>query len=207
MPYHSPMTEPAIPPLKVHFNVGPGQRFILAPSRQGAATRFLVPQQFTATGGSADVGVKLAVEVDDHGVARCTAMELRQLDNGEPITGSTLRKLPSPTRLMRDALAVVAAEVAALSDGGARADVGGHATAFERDVRRPRRGSPLSDEELDRVAKVYRAALDHGEPATQAVADELHLARSTAARWVGKARARGILGPALRGRAGEEDRA
>jgi hypothetical protein len=202
------MSEPAIPPLSIDYNIGPGQPFVLVASRQGAATRFVVPQRFTATGASADVGVKLTVETDDHGVARCTAIELRQLDGGEPITGATLRKLPSPTRLMREALAVAAGEVRALPDGGARADFGGHDVAdFERHVRRPRRGSPLSDEELDRVAKVYRAALDRDEPATQAVADELHLARSTAARWVAKARARGILGPALPGRAGEGDRA
>jgi hypothetical protein len=199
------MSGPVIPQFAVSYNIGPGQPFVLVASRQGAAKRFIVPQRFTATGASAGVGVSLTVETDGRGVARCTALELRQLEGGDPITGSTLRELPSPTRLLREALAAVAGEVQALPGGGARGDFSGRADVadFERHVRRPRRGSPLTNEELERVVTIYRAALDRGDPATQAVADELHLARSTAARWVAKARERGLLGPALPGQAGE----
>jgi hypothetical protein len=83
------------------------------------------------------------------------------------------------------------------------------ATFYERyakDARRPRRGSPVTDEHLRRVAALYRAALERGDPPTQTVGDEMHAGRSTAARWVAKARERGLLGEALPGKAGEREK-
>jgi hypothetical protein len=70
-------------------------------------------------------------------------------------------------------------------------------------ARRPRRGSPVTDEHLTQVAELYRAAFERGDPPTQTIADTMHVARSTAARWVGLARKRGLLGASLPGRAGE----
>jgi hypothetical protein len=75
---------------------------------------------------------------------------------------------------------------------------------YGQGTRRSRSGSPLTAEHLSEVAERYRKALKQGLPPTQTVADEMHAARSTAARWVAKARERGLLGPARRGRAGEE---
>jgi hypothetical protein len=84
---------------------------------------------------------------------------------------------------------------------------GGERDALEeRFGRRPRRGSPITDANLNAVAERYREALERGDPPTQSVARELNVARSTAARWVTKARERGFLGPALQGRAGEAER-
>ncbi len=74
---------------------------------------------------------------------------------------------------------------------------------FAAGARLPRQGSPLTDENLHQVAELYRAAVEHGDPPTQTVADAMHAARSTAARWVAAARERGFLGPAVRGRGGE----
>jgi hypothetical protein len=68
---------------------------------------------------------------------------------------------------------------------------------------RPRRGAAVSDDRLRRVAGVYRAALENGDPPTQTVADVLHASRPTAARWVAAARERGLLGAAVPGKAGE----
>jgi hypothetical protein len=76
---------------------------------------------------------------------------------------------------------------------------------YARDARRPHRGSPVTDENLRQVAKLYRAAIKRGDPPTETVAETMHIARSTAARWVTRARERKLLGPALRGRAGEAD--
>ena len=74
---------------------------------------------------------------------------------------------------------------------------------YANDPRRPRRGSPITEDNLLEVARVYREAVKHGDPPTQAVADGMNVARSTAARWVAAARTRGLLGPAMRGK-GEE---
>ena len=71
--------------------------------------------------------------------------------------------------------------------------------------RRPQRGSPVTDENLTQVAGLYRDALARGLPPTQTIAETMHVARSTAARWVGLARKRGLLGASLPGRAGEAD--
>ena len=57
-------------------------------------------------------------------------------------------------------------------------------------------------EALHAVAAVYRRALMVGEPPTKAVVDDLGLARSTAGRWVMKAREKGFLGETTKGKAG-----
>jgi len=71
-------------------------------------------------------------------------------------------------------------------------------------ARGPRRGSPITEEHLVKVGTIHRAAVKQGDPPTQAVADAMHAARSTAARWVMLARKGGFLAPAIRGRAGEQ---
>ena len=78
--------------------------------------------------------------------------------------------------------------------------------SYAQGARRPRRGSPLTDDNLDKVAKLYRSAVERGDPPTQTVADQMQVARSTAARWVSAARSRGLLGPAVPGRGGEGGR-
>jgi hypothetical protein len=77
--------------------------------------------------------------------------------------------------------------------------------ALGEEVARPEPGKRLSDEWLKRVAAVYRDALSRGLPATDTVAEAFPISRSTAGRWVVEARRRGLLGPAVPGRAGEEE--
>lgn len=64
--------------------------------------------------------------------------------------------------------------------------------------RTPRRGKAISDDELQRVADIYRAANARRKPPTAAVAREMNVPRSTAAKWVMKARERDLLEPATR---------
>ncbi len=71
---------------------------------------------------------------------------------------------------------------------------------------RPHRGIPLTDDDLNTVVRIYRAALATGEPPTQAVAKQMFVARSTAGRWVAAARERGLLGKAKPRAGGELDR-
>jgi hypothetical protein len=186
------------PPPTIEFNVRAGQAFVLVASREGAAPRLVIPARFTAD-FPLDFGhVKLTVEVDSGGVPRSVGLELRAGANAE-ITGGLLRKVPV-AQLMREALKASANEVQLLPGGGLKVEVG---FSGEHEIRAPRSGSRLTDEQLERVAETYREAEQRGHAPTQAVADQFHLARSTAARWVSKARERGMLGPAVRGRGGE----
>jgi hypothetical protein len=66
----------------------------------------------------------------------------------------------------------------------------------------PRRNS-VTREHLEQVATVYRKAEAVGLPPTKAVSEQLGASHSTAARWVGMARQKGLLGPAQPGRSGE----
>jgi hypothetical protein len=71
-------------------------------------------------------------------------------------------------------------------------------------LRQPRRGVPLSDEDLREVATIYRAALAEGRRPTKAVMQAMHVGRATASRWLARARERGHLGKVPRpGVAGE----
>ena len=62
---------------------------------------------------------------------------------------------------------------------------------------------PLSDATLKEVAVVYRAAYGRGEYPTKAVQEHFTLSRSTAGRWVERARAQGYLGQTIERQAGE----
>lgn len=73
-----------------------------------------------------------------------------------------------------------------------------HVPAYRRARSREKKSSRrIPDEDLVRVAEVYREALRLGKPPTAAVERELRLrTRAQAARWVAKARSAGFLGPA-----------
>ncbi|MDP9344594.1 MAG: hypothetical protein M3P44_02535 [Actinomycetota bacterium] len=78
------------------------------------------------------------------------------------------------------------------------------ALASKRPVGRPRK--PIDDETLGAVATVYREALKNAKQKhpTAAVVDAFGFgSRSTASRWIRRARDMGLLGPAREGRAGE----
>jgi hypothetical protein len=74
-------------------------------------------------------------------------------------------------------------------------DIGSYRTKRGRDR--------ITDQTLERVAEVYRAAWKAGANPTEAVATEFNKARSTAARYVGLARRKGKLGPSDGSRGGE----
>lgn len=77
-------------------------------------------------------------------------------------------------------------------------------------LRRRGPGVRLDTELLEQVAEVWRAADAANENTTQAVADAMHIAISTANRWIARARELGLVPPpratrtARRSRAGEE---
>ncbi|MEU0809546.1 hypothetical protein [Streptomyces sp. NPDC005970] len=67
-----------------------------------------------------------------------------------------------------------------------------HADAAGKEGRKRHR---ITKKHLEEVAYIYRDAASHGRPPTLAVAEHFDVAHSTAAKWVGKARANGMLDP------------
>lgn len=169
-------------------------------------------RSFTAAATLDGAQVLLAIEVDDSGAAACNRFEVA----AESVSGELLRRVPVG-RLLARAMAAAHFRWGEPLEDGVRIDFGEGGVArfptpeesadfygrYTGNARRPRRGSPITDKNLSDVADLYRAALRRGDPPTQKVAEEMHVARSTAARWVSAARKRGLLGPAMRGRAGE----
>ena len=169
--------------------------------------RYAIPPRFQAAAWPDEiegVRVDLLIEVDEQGAPSCRGLTLEPLEEDGHITTDMLRKVKVDA-LMRSAI------TEAMRPAG---DLGREETAtsanrdafyerYRRGARRPRRGSPVTDQNLRQVADLYRAAFRRGDPPTQTVADEMHIARSTAARWVAQARERDLLGPAMQGKAGE----
>lgn len=155
-----------------------------------------------------DVDITLAA--DERGRIVCDRIEARRRPNGPPVTNERLRDVPIQ-RWTRKAVGAVAMRLIE-NDGG---DLVLRSSSDEPDPgprdaapawRRNRRSAPASnaitDDHLREVARIYRAA---GRAPTNAVAAELYLNRSTAAKHVQAARERGFLGPAPgRGQKGEQ---
>jgi Family of unknown function (DUF6214) len=167
---------------------------------------FVVPRRFAASAGR----IALDIEVTSDGAARCVGLIVRP-DEGEALTTDALRRIPL-ARMAKEAVAEAARSYTPVEPGGEpifrliSTPRDAHEAFYESYVgtaREPRRGSPITDDNLHEVARVYREATKRGDPPTQAVASAMHVARSTAARWVTAARSRGFLGPAMRGKGGE----
>jgi hypothetical protein len=147
----------------------------------------VVPQRFGAT-AKLDSGheVEFEVEVGEDGSAACLALTVHE---GEPLTTEVLRGV-HVSKLLRAALTEAARPYEQLESGirvpvfSSNDDRAKLYERFGKTGRRPRRGSPLTKENLSRVAELYRAALENGDPPTQTVADAMHVTRSTASRWV-----------------------
>lgn len=193
----------------------PFARFIPVPEKDDTVTfvrlddDFAVPRRFVAEGVRNGHPMALEIEVSNDGAARCIGLRIFSAGS-QRITAETLR-LPI-AGLTKQAVAGCARKFTPLEEGGEpvfRLISTGPSEAaafYERYVtkgRRPRQGSPLTDENLSEVAQVYRAAVKNGDPPTRAVMGAMHVERSTASRWIRAARDRGLLGPAMRGKGGE----
>lgn len=76
--------------------------------------------------------------------------------------------------------------------------------AWQENYGREKRKRGISDDDLREVARLYREALQSDNSAsTKFVAHKMNVSRSTAARWVQKARSQGLIGPAIGSKAGE----
>jgi len=68
-------------------------------------------------------------------------------------------------------------------------------------IQQRRQGARVPDAFLEKVAAIYRRALEQGEPPTETVRKVMPGSRSSAGRWVEEARRRGYLPPTTSGRA------
>jgi hypothetical protein len=158
----------------------------------------------------------LRFEVNARGRGRCTRLELRPAGDAA-VTSSVLRKLPID-RIGADEIRRLAAYFGPAREtapGVIRADLGSppaQNSVLEELVthrREPRRGLPVTNQHLRDVAAVYSAALkddpipgDRGQRAPlQAVETEWDVSRSTASKWVARAREIGALPRTQRGKA------
>lgn len=133
------------------------------------------------------------------GQVRVEAVTLRAAENGREVMPDDLRRI----RLAdwtEDAVAAVAMHVVPRDDGTeetrlpSRTDTAARTRAVKayQASRAPRRASPITDEQLRKVADVYDAHRDHNP--TQAVMETLgYKSKRTAQLWVKRAEDRGFL--------------
>lgn len=114
-------------------------------------------------------------------------------EGGPALTSEILRAVPV-ARVLRAVLEAITHDVSRSGDGRVHFSM----------TRVDREAGP-TDENLRRVARVYRGAHLVGMPPTKAVQDHFGLARSTAGRWVMEARRQGFLGPGTERQAGERE--
>jgi len=201
-----------------------------SPTLVRVADDFALPERFSATITPAEQHAPICHLglVVEYGRPVCEQLRLERRPGGPPITGTELRdvKLADYVRratdeLLRELLATEnpsgPVTVTVTDFGTATLDSepfdAGHAAVrvggltltpgYRAQTRAPRRPGPVSDAVLRDVAAVYREALLVRAGPTNAVRDGLGVSRATAGRWVAMARARGLLGPAQPGVAGE----
>jgi hypothetical protein len=146
----------------------------------------LVALDYRAVNGRIEVKEMRLVMV---GKRTLTTSLLRQLPIGKWITEDR-RKIGSSARWLLAIDGWTAAEQQLMEQLGAARRSG-------------RRRPPLSDDTLVAVSEVYRKAHATGASPTKAVQRHFHVSRSTAGRWVGRARQQGYLGPTRERQAGE----
>jgi hypothetical protein len=178
---------------------------------------FRVPEMFTAGFPKEPLRVLIEVVLDEDG-PKCIAISC--LDHDAPALTSERR---FPLRAMVNA--AVRAATFELVDvpvdqvdperenrrlvPDERGHVQVYAPAFdERGESRSKDASRAWENggELERVAALYRRAVAAGTPPSAAIAGEFGITRTTARKWVQRARARGVLGPAVGQRVGEAPR-
>lgn len=171
---------------------------------------FAAPRRFSATIEPGDPDrprCELDIAIEE-GRPVCTALRVDR-PNGAPVTSTLLRSLPLQ-RYIEEATAAALLEyettsgVTTFSPPPIGSDFDAHVDAVRGTRRQPRRGIPITDDDLRAVADIYRRALERGKHPTAAVMAAHHVARATASRWIARARARGYLGKATPRKAGEQ---
>lgn len=163
--------------------------------------------------------VDLVITVDEGRLVAHSVAVRRRDHRSRPVDGDALRRLPIAS-YVQQAILRVPPDLLTIPARMTPADAGGldysplrehdqeSALAAVHQAQVRRRGTAGT---LAQVARLYREALRHRDPAiqgapTQYVADRLPCSRGHASRLVTEARRAGALGPARRNRAGEQSR-
>lgn len=185
---------------------------------------YALPGRFTAivTPQEADLPIcHLVIAVED-GRPVCIDLGLERRPNGPPLNGGMLRRItlgdfveraveragharaPGPVTFNFDGEQILMPSEAT-GDGHVAMPISGltHTKLHQAAKRKPR--GELTDETLQQVAETYRTALATRKAPTKAVMKRWFVSRSTASRWVKRAREAGFLGPARPRVAGEEE--
>jgi len=177
-----------------------------AVSRVALGARWQIPSVFCADIDLPALGASLVVEVRTRAgrAPEITEAQLRwhDLTKGPGLTPTTWRAVR-----LGEAL-----DLALQAARGVREDLGGGlfrlpgsppGMFYGGATAAPRRGVPIDDAHLRRIAEMYRDLVTAGSRApTQDIAEALNYSRSTVGRWLVEARRRGLLGPAVGTRAG-----
>jgi len=171
-----------------------------------------MPRQFSVQVSASDdeaeePDVELFFEVRD-GVPECRGLHVTATEHGPElrcadwigISKDNLLELAVQSLIKHDVLSDGRTALLPLSD---ISDFGGNPRRGVQEVRRARaaRKVKLTDDMLRRVADVYRA---HPRRPTTAVAEHFDKSHRTAAYYVERARQKGFLGAAMKGKAGEQ---
>jgi hypothetical protein len=147
--------------------------------------------------------LELVIDLDEDGRPECIELRCIRKEGGPPITGQGLRELPISS-LVRRLTALNAYKYTVATSPKKRGRVrtlkpGSAADAKHVYTELGRRW--ITREHLEEVARLYEEALELGNPApTRSVAESMHAARSTAAKWVMRCRDEGLLPPTDRKR-------
>jgi transposase len=168
-------------------------------SSRGRSTR-LPPSGYLVTLDFAEVGGRLECVRFSIGAA----VETPDAPEPEPVTASAIRSVPLQ-RLIDKALAEETKNLRRWARRAGDSDSGDYlqARAAAAEASLPRaQGRPreYSEEHFKEVADAYTRAWKIGDRPTKAVAEQWQVSRSTAAKWVARARATGLLPATERGR-------
>jgi hypothetical protein len=148
------------------------------------------------------VRVEIDIEVDDRGAPSCRGLRIVPYEDGPPVTGTLLRDV-AIDRLMRRAVTRDTFRLEPQDPGLARAvrfDARSFLEHYRHGARQPRRGAPVTAADLSNIADMYRTEFETGSTSpTKAIAETFRVDRSTARRWVQRARKEGLLGQPRQG--------
>jgi len=186
-----------------------GERFTINypnPGEYVNVGQYKLPRRFSAEFPARHVRLELAA--DSGRRAECVGISKLQND-GPALTGTLLRELPLATMVQQ---AFQTAAVGEDPEGGLAHVLGIHGkpgidevAATLRQQRQQQQPRPYrtSEEDLQKVADAYRAALRTRTQTGKAVARAMHVQPSSARRLILRARQRGFLGATQPRTAGE----
>ena len=211
------MTRPTLPGVNVTVEVHHDWEDTSQLARIGE--QYALPARFQATITPEDAALPVCHlrVVVENGRAVCDGLALERQPGGPPVSGDALRRVPVLEYVSRAAdnagywvLPGHGSEPIPFEgqtfplrsipfdDVHVAVPVGGigRTAEYKAATRAPRQQGRVTDETLRAVADVYREAIGKREAPTQAVMAEWHVSRTTASRYVRRAREAGFLGAA-----------